>query len=120
MVLHWALQGPLKGPCDFLDSARLGLPFLKGESYLVVPPKITHYLAEQFRQIAHYLVEHLIQKKDILFNENFECKYASMQVCNYANIQVCKLCKDVSIQVCKFIIIQVSKYTSMQIYNYTS
>ena len=29
MVLHWALQGPLKGPCDFRDSARLFLPFLK-------------------------------------------------------------------------------------------
>ena len=25
----WPLQGPLKGPCDFLDSARLFLPFLK-------------------------------------------------------------------------------------------
>ena len=29
MVLHWALQGPLKGPYDFQDSARLFLPFLK-------------------------------------------------------------------------------------------
>ena len=29
MVLHWALQGPLKGPCDFQDFARLCLPFLK-------------------------------------------------------------------------------------------
>ena len=29
MVLQWALQGPLKGPCDFRDSARLCLPFLK-------------------------------------------------------------------------------------------
>ena len=29
MVLHWALQGPLKGPSDFRDSARLFLPFLK-------------------------------------------------------------------------------------------
>ena len=29
MVLHWVLQGPLKGPCDFRDSARLFLPFLK-------------------------------------------------------------------------------------------
>ena len=29
MVLHWALQGPLKGPCDFQDPARLFLPFLK-------------------------------------------------------------------------------------------
>ena len=28
-VLHWALQGPLKGPCDFRDSARLCLTFLK-------------------------------------------------------------------------------------------
>ena len=23
MVLHWALQGPLKGPCDFRYSARV-------------------------------------------------------------------------------------------------
>ena len=29
MVLYWAIQGPLKGPCDFLDSARPFLPFLK-------------------------------------------------------------------------------------------
>ena len=29
MVLNWALQGPLKGPWDFRDSARLCLPFLK-------------------------------------------------------------------------------------------
>ena len=29
MVLHWAVQGLLKGPCDFRDSARLCLPFLK-------------------------------------------------------------------------------------------
>ena len=29
LVLHGALQGPLKGPCDFSDSARLCLPFLK-------------------------------------------------------------------------------------------
>ena len=29
MVLHWALQGPLKGPCGFRDSARLCLTFLK-------------------------------------------------------------------------------------------
>ena len=29
------------------------------------------YLAEQFRQIAHYLAEHLIQKNNILFNEQF-------------------------------------------------
>ena len=29
------------------------------------------YLAEQFRQITHYLAEHLIQKNDILFNEKF-------------------------------------------------
>ena len=28
MVLHWALQGTLKGPFDFRDSARLFLPFL--------------------------------------------------------------------------------------------
>ena len=29
MVLHWALQGPLKGPCDFRDSERPFSPFLK-------------------------------------------------------------------------------------------
>ena len=29
MVLHWALQGSLKGPWDFQDSARQFLPFLK-------------------------------------------------------------------------------------------
>ena len=29
LVLHWALHGPLKGPCDFRDSARLCLHFLK-------------------------------------------------------------------------------------------
>ena len=29
MVLHRALQGPLKGPWDFQDSARQFLPFLK-------------------------------------------------------------------------------------------
>ena len=29
MVRHWAVQGPLKVPCDFWDSARLFLPFLK-------------------------------------------------------------------------------------------
>ena len=29
MILHWALQGPLKGSCDYRDSARLCLPFLK-------------------------------------------------------------------------------------------
>ena len=29
------------------------------------------YLAEQFRQIAHYLAEHLIQQNDILFHVKF-------------------------------------------------
>ena len=75
--------------------------------------QITHYLAEQFRQIAHYLAEHLIQENDILFNEKFstlwmqECKYsgytyiskyASMQVCKYTVMQVCNYVKYTSVQ----------------------
>ena len=73
------------------------------------------YLAEQFRQIAHYLAEHLIPKNDILFNEKFltlwmqECKYASIRVCKYTIMQVCEY---VGIKVCKIINMKVSKYAS--------
>ena len=43
-----------------------------GETYLAEQfCQIPHYLAEQFRQIAHYLAEQLIQKKIILFYEEF-------------------------------------------------
>ena len=44
---------------DKTKSTLLSQTFKVGESYL----------AEQFRQITHYLAEHLIQKNNILFNE---------------------------------------------------
>ena len=45
---------------------------LYGETYLAEQfCQIPHYLAEQFHQIALYLAEHLIQKNNILFNEQF-------------------------------------------------
>ena len=44
---------------------------IKGESYL----------AEQFRQIAHYLAEHLIQKSDIIIQwKVLDFMNAGMQV----------------------------------------
>ena len=44
--------------------------------------QITHYLAEQFRQIAHYLAEHLIKKYDILIEwKVLNFMNASKQVC---------------------------------------
>ena len=78
---------------------------------------------EQFRQIAHYLAEHLIQKNDILLNEKFltlwmqECKYSGMHISKYASKQVCKYTimqayKYVRIQVYKIINIEVSEYAS--------
>ena len=39
------------------------------------------YLAEQFRQIGHYLAEHLIQWKVLDFKNAGIQKYANMQVC---------------------------------------
>ena len=81
---------------------------IKGESYL----------AEQFRQIARYLAEHLTQKNDILFNEKFltlwmqECNYTGMQVCKYASMQVSKRANR---QVYKYAkkSIQLRKYVSI-------
>ena len=81
------------------------------------------YLAEQFRQIAHYLAEHLIQKNDILFNEKFltlwmqECKHSGMHISKYASMQVCK---HAGMQIYNYAKMQVVKFTSMQIYRYTS
>ena len=83
-------------------SSNGALRIIFGESHLAEEfRQITHYLVEQFRQIAHYLAEHLIQKDDILFNEKFltrmqECKNAGMHVSKYASMQIC-------IQVCKYV-----------------
>ena len=66
------------------------------------------FLAEPFRQIAHYLAEHLIQKNYMLFNEKFltlwmqECKFTDMHLSKYASMQAEKYASK-----------QVSKYNSM-------